>query len=134
MEKLPCELIPSLDELYKATCEYVKNHQGEKGYIDVQNTEFTTHDPIYALVWDDECGENREMEVHGVRYDEEYQTLDIIYESILRTVRIEYSDEDFRNEDAEWESLKGGYIHFSYTLISIAESIDQYVDDEDDDD
>lgn len=124
MEKLPKDLIPNLDDLYKATCEFVKNHQGEKGYIDTQDPELDT---IYAIEWDEEMGHGVETKVHGVCYKEEYDALLIVTEPIMRTYQIEYTPDSF-GEDADWMSVRYSDVYYIPTLFNIAENIHEYVD------
>lgn len=127
MSKKPFEFIPNLDEIYEKTCEFVRTHQGEKGYIDTQDQ---TCDGIYAMVYEDEMGHGIEVEVHGVRYNNETRNLEIVYEYISRTIRIVYGDEDFRSESTEWEPIRySEIVYYVYTLMQIAESIHEYTTD-----
>ena len=122
--KKPYELVPNFDELYNATYEYIKEHQGEKGYIDTQDE---ACDNISAYVYDECMGCAVEMRVHGVRANIESEDIEIVYEPIMRTYRIEYSDEDFKSEEAEWKTIRwGDIVYYSPTLLDIAENIHEY--------
>lgn len=125
MEKLPFELIPNLDELYKATCEFVKNHQGEKGYIDTQNKDC---DPIYGLVYEEESYRAVEVDIKGVRFNNKSNELEVVYEYIFYPTFIEYTEESFAEEE-KWRPIKlDDYIYYNYTLLQIAEAIHEYVE------
>ena len=119
----PAYYIPDFSELYKATCEFVKQHQGTKGYIDTQTD--LGKDIIYALVYT-ECEELKEVIVYGVKYDEEYDTLAIAWEHIRDSYIMEYTEKDF--EFADWfEVAPHCDVYYPATLINIAELIHEYV-------
>ena len=122
-EKTPRCFIPSLDELFEKTKAYVKEHQGEKGYIDCQ---YDNLDTIYTVVYDGEYGYATENRVYGVRYNKETDDLELCYEPVMATYKVVYADEDFKN--AEWCSVRfDDCIYFIPTIFSIAESIEEYV-------
>lgn len=119
----PAFYIPDFSELHKATCEFVKQHQGTKGYIDTQLD--LGKDIIYALVYT-ECEELKEVIVYGVKYDEEYATLAIAWEPIASSYAVEYTEKDY--ESANWyEVAPHCDVHYPATLINIAEVIHEYV-------
>lgn len=127
----PVIRIPNLDDMYLDVCEFVKAHQGEKGYIDTQDEE---NDTIYGFIFDEELHAGLEEIVHGVRWDPVEEELQVVLEPYMRTHRVVYSDDSFRGlcEDmeanAEWQSVKDSDVYLIPTLFSIAESIQQYVD------
>ena len=123
-ETFPCDLIPNFDNLYNATVNFVRDHQGDKGYIDTQGDE----DTISTIIFDDESGRGVEEEVHGVRVTEDGD-LQIVCEPFMRTVNIEYTDEDFKNDD-NWHSIRYSDVYYVFTLIDIASYIHEYVDNE----
>lgn len=123
MEK-PSKYIPDFTELYNKTCEFVKAHQGSKGYIDTQDSKADT---IYAFKLEGDMAV--EMKVHGVKYDEKTDNLLVVCEHIANTYEIIYSDEDFQSEYCEWESVPYSDIYYVHTLINIAELIHEYVED-----
>lgn len=121
--KNPASFIPDFSELHKATCEFVKQHQGTKGYIDTQPD--IGKDLIYALVYT-ECEELKEVVVYGVKYDEEYNALAIAWESIVRSYVIEYTEKDY--ESVDWYRVSPGCdVYYPATLINIAELIHEYI-------
>lgn len=120
--------IPNLDPLYDEVVAYVKEHQGEKGYIDTQSDE---NDTIYCFVYQDFSGQGEERIVYGVRVEDD--DLQICYEPFMRTYRVVYDDDVFqgRCEDpdanAEWESVRWSDVYYVPTIFSIAECIEEYV-------
>ena len=125
--KSPEQFIPDFKELYEKTIEYVKEHQGEKGYIDTQVNH--NNDTIYAISYNYDDGLATEQYVYGVRVIEEdgEEDLQVLLEPItLNTVTV-YQPEDFTSEDADWQSVRYSDVYFVHTLISIAESISEYV-------
>lgn len=116
--------IPNFDPLFDEVVAYVREHQGEKGYIDTQDN---TLDLIYTFNFDED-GNAYEAKVHGVRvmdYGDEGYDLEVITEPIMRTYETVYSDEDFRTSE-EWESVRWSEMPYIHTLLSIAESIEEY--------
>lgn len=116
--------IPNFDPLFDEVVAYVREHQGEKGYIDTQDPSLDT---IYTFNID-EIGDAYECKVHGVRvmdYGDEGYDLEVIAEPVMRTYETVYSDEDFRTSE-EWESVRWSEMPYIHTLLSIAESIEEY--------
>lgn len=118
----PIKGVPDFDGLYENVVAYVLEHQGEKGYIDTQDS---TLDIIYTFNFD-ENGDAYEARVYGVRVHD--GDLEVLTEPIMRTYRVVYSDEDFRNSE-EWESVRWSEMPFQHTLLMIAEDIHEYVED-----
>ena len=122
--------IPSLDEMYEDVLAYVKEHQGEKGYIDTQDDKYDTI-RTYAFNYDTEDYE--ENCVHGVRVIDEGDgdDLQICFEPFMRTYKVVYDEDTFTGKaeegNAEWESVRFGDIDYIPTIFSIAESIWEYV-------
>lgn len=116
--------IPNFDPLYEEVVAYVREHQGEKGYIDTQDR---TLDTIYTFNIDED-GNAYECKVYGVRvmdYGPNDYDLEVITEPVMRTYVVEYSDEDFRNSE-EWESVRWSEMPYIHTLLNIAECIEEY--------
>ncbi len=101
--------------------KFIIKHQEGKGYIDTQDSD---NDTIYAFVYDEISGQGTEVLVNGVRHDGD--GIEIVYEHISRTIDIEYSDEDFKNDD-NWVPISWSDVYYRETLMNIAESIEQYV-------
>lgn len=119
------ESIPNFTDLYNKVYEFVKEHQGEKGYIDTQNDDC---DRMSAYVYDEGMGCAVEQEVHGIRVDAETEDIEIVVEPIMRTYKIQYNEESFKSEDTVWESLRYGDVaYYGPTLLEIAEVIEEYV-------
>lgn len=118
MEKLPKDFIPSFDELYAKTCEFVKEHQGPNGYIDTQDN---FRDTIYTFDYSD--GVAKEVEIKGVKVED--NNLLVVTSDIFGTCRITYTEYDFEKKE-NWESIKNGDLPYVFTLINIAEVINQY--------
>ena len=121
----PKDYIPSFVQLCKITCDYVKENQGEKGYIDVQNSGC---DIINIIDFDERIEREVEYYVTGVRYNEKTRRLEVMFTEPTPE-EIVHTEEDFKDED-KWVDL----LHFAKTedaLLTIARNIDQYVDLED---
>jgi hypothetical protein len=126
--------IPNLDPLYREVVDYVKAHQGEKGYIDCQPYAEDAGDLIYGFVYDEEHRAGMEEFVYGVRVvtvddAEGYHNegdLEAIFEPFTPSCHVIYKPEDFKNEDA-WMSVRwSDVVYYIPTLYSIAESIEEY--------
>lgn len=117
--------IPTMKELYAQIAEYIKNNQVEKGYIDVQNDNcdcdtiycYACMEDYYDMHKIDEC------KVYGIRVSESGR-IEICYESIFDYSKLYYTESDFEN--AEWYDIEYGEFLYFDTLISIAESIEEY--------
>lgn len=114
-----------LEPMFQSVCEFVKSHQGEKGYIDTQDD---GADTIYTIVYDEVSGLACEKRVHGVRWNEEEKDLEIVYDDIVRTYVITYSDDDFKNSE-NWHSVKWSDVYYIHTIFQIAENIEEYVEE-----
>jgi len=122
--KLPYEVIPSLDILYEATKQFILAHQGEKGFISLEDNTATM---VTCLAWlGGEYG-NTEFKVHGVRV--KLDDIQIVFENDNDpySTAIHYSPEDFNNPDTEWESIKhDDILLYTQTLINLAELIHEH--------
>lgn len=118
--------IPNLEDLYRQVVGFVKDKQGEKGYIDCQPFQEPISDTIYAIVYDGEYGNGYGIEhyVYGVRVKD--GELEVLTEPITHTCHVIYEETDFSQSEA-WLLVKDGDVYYIPTLFSIAESIAQYV-------
>ena len=91
--------IPNLDPLYEEVVAYVREHQGEKGYIDCQPYQEETGDIIYGIMYDDEEWRGVEYYVYAVRVLND--DLEVLLEPIMRSYKVTYAPEDFTSEDNE---------------------------------
>lgn len=118
--------MPDFNPLYNEVVAYVKEHQGEKGYIDCQPS--LKGDIIYAVVYDDftRCG--LEKYVYGVRVVDGDDGLDLecLLVDITFSWRSVYQPEDFKSKEADWLSVRLSDVYFWHTLLNIAKSIEQY--------
>ena len=127
--------IPNLDALYEGVCTYVKEHQGEKGYIDVQPYQEEPGDIIYTFEYNEDSGWGEERMVYGVRWNEEEKDLEICFEPFMRTYHLVYDEKAFKGEyegedkdaNAEWYSVRwSDIVYYVPTLFNIAENIEEY--------
>lgn len=126
--------IPNLEPLYEEVAAYVREHQGEKGYIDCQPFQKEAGDIIFTFEYNEFSGWGEERIVYGVRWNEEERDLEICFEPYMRTYHLVYDDDAFQGKcededaNAEWYSLQwSDIIYYVPTLFSIAESIEEYV-------
>lgn len=124
--------IPNLDPLFDEVCAYVRENQGEKGYIDCQPYQEEAGDTIYCIVFDEEYGYAIEQVVYGVRWNKEEQDLEICFEPCMDSYRLVYDEKSFKGENeeenanAEWYSVRWGNVYYIPTLFNIAEFIEEY--------
>ena len=115
--------IPNLDEMYTDVVRFVQEHQGEKGYIDCQPS--LNGDIIYGIVYDDFAGSGLEKYVYAVRVVD--GELECLLEDITRTWNVIYTDEDYKNEEDKWYSVRWSDVYYIPTIFNIAECIGEYV-------
>lgn len=125
--------IPNLDPLYDEVCAYVKEHQGEKGYIDCQPYQEEPGDTIFCFEYNELSGWGEERMVYGVRWNEKEEDLEICFEPYMRTYNVIYDDEVFQGKcesepeaNAKWYSVKCSDVYYVPTLFNIAEFIEEY--------
>lgn len=127
--------IPNLDDLYEEVATYVREHQGEKGYIDCQPYQEEPGDIIYTIVYNEFSGWGEERMVYGVRWNEEERDLEICFEPYMRSYHLVYDEKAFKGEyegedkdaNAEWYSVRwSDIVYYIPTIFSIAESIEEY--------
>lgn len=129
--------IPNLDPLYEEVVAYVKEHQGEKGYIDCQPYQENFGDIIYTYEFMDFSGTYEERLVYGVRVvnTEDGEDLEICFEPFMRTYRLVYDEKAFKGEyegeeadaNAEWYSVRwSDNVLYIPTLFNLAECIEEY--------
>lgn len=116
--------IPNLDSLFNEVCEFVREHQGEKGYIDCQPFMDEPGDIIYGFIYDDFVGSGIEKYIYAVRVKD--GDLECILEDVTRSYRIKYAEEDYKDLEDEWVSVRWSDVYYVPTLFNIAESIEEY--------
>lgn len=132
-----------LNELYNAVKEYIKERMGEKGYIDTQDESIDT---MYFYAYTDTIGgEMVEGIIKGIRVSGE--NIQIIGTENFVGCKIDFSDEDFKkateltdndeyaSQNGDWENCWqdiecNDIIFYTQTLMSIADSIEQYGNEE----
>lgn len=124
--------IPDLTPMYEKVKEYVKKHQGEKGFILTDNSQYDT---IWAIAFDEGHNTAWEPEVKAVRVDK-HNNLQVIVDNSS----IAYDDnavmeakgpEEADSYIGSWDDVQySDYIYFIPTIFNIAESIREYVNEE----
>lgn len=127
-----------IEPMYESVCEYVKTHQGPKGYIDCQPYQKNADDTIYSFEFDEEKKAGIEMMVYGVRWNEKEHDLEICSEPYSPRNHIIYTADVFtgtcveEEANAEWKSVKhSDQVYYVPTLFNIAEDIEEYGEDND---
>lgn len=121
--------VPDLTPMYEAVRDYIKDHQGKKGFILTDNSE---NDTIWAICYDEARNSAWEPEVKAVRVNK-YGVLQAVIDnsSVLydedRVAKIPEETQDVRGFwlDVQYDD----YLYFVPTIFNIAENIEEYVDD-----
>ena len=119
------DLIPRLDNLHNHLADFVKKHQGEKGFI---KTTDQHNDTINVIFYDggQDCATERRM--LAIRWNEDCSDLEILTDFWNLDVDPQTDNSDKVNKSHFWHSLKSSdIIYYIPTIYSIAESIEQYV-------
>lgn len=148
IEKAQSKINKGIDELYAALCVRVKDMQESngKGYVDTQDI---AKDTIHFLAYESEAGNDvHEGTVCGLRVVRNGSGLDLQFVGSIVDVYFDqesfddcnrnynYGDindiVDYNGFDGEWEESwqyvkNHDLVLYVPTLLSIAESIDQYV-------
>ena len=142
ISKLNAELGNTLTQLYYSVLDYIEKHQKEKGYINAQNGE---NDTMYFYAYNDyKFGAENELvegRICAIRVKGGgIQILGTIHNNLV------FTEKDIKNAtiltdneesnpritingewENNWQDIYGGdTIIYAQTLISIAESIEQY--------
>lgn len=119
-------IISLYQQLKDEVIAFVKDNQGERGYIDTQSK--NGNDTIFAVLYDWDLEETTEQYVYGVRVM--YDCLEVALQPFEHAEDEipEWTDEDFK--ETQWVSVSenSSDTYFRITLDSIAENIGQYVD------
>lgn len=114
--------IPDLSPMLSSITEYVKSKQGEKGFINTDNTEFDT---IYSIEYANAEGIAHEYHVKAVRVNEHGRL-----EVLTDVYNCHFSDDDIRKageEEGTWMDIQyDDNLYFIPTIFNIAESIREY--------
>lgn len=121
--------VPDLTPMYEAVRDYVKEHQGEKGFILTDNSE---NDTIWAICYDDTQNSAWEPEVKAVRVNEHGVLQAVIDNSSVcyDEDRVAKIPEETQDVCGFWlDVLYDDYLYFIPTIFNIAENIEEYVED-----
>lgn len=112
--------IPDLSPMYEAVRDFVKENQGDKGFI---CTEDNRCDTIWAYVYDDTLTSIHEFQIKAVRVKD--NRLEVLYD----ISQIYYEDEMVRiQSEDEWYDVQcADLILYVPTIFNIAECIQEYV-------
>ncbi len=118
--------IPDLTPMYEALKDFIKEHQGDKGYILTDNDAL---DPIWSFVYDESEHKAVEVEVKAVQVDK-HGCIKVIVDDF----NTKYDDKSVSMADKA-DTIYGAWLDLQYddnlfyihTVFSIAESIQEYV-------
>lgn len=117
--------IPDLTPMYEALRDFIKEHQGDKGYILTDNG----HDTIWSFIYDESEHKTVEVEVKAVRVDK-HGCIKVIVDDF----NTKYDDKSVSMADKA-DTIYGAWLDLQYddnlyyihTVFSIAESIQEYI-------
>jgi len=113
--------IPDLTPMYEAVRDFVKEHQGDKGFI---CTDDSTCDTIWCVVRDLVYFEIYEYEVKAIRVKD--NNLEILYDD-ASTRYDEKSCGDMMDDNCWFDVRLHDCIDYIPTIFNIAENIQEYV-------
>lgn len=120
--------VPDLRPMYEATVNYVKLHQGKKGYVDLQNPDKSM---VLALIYIDEEFEARERRVHAVRVNPNNSDLEILVDKDVKGYEgnkpLIFTRKDIKAKESEWIPVTDENVYFEHTLFKITENIREHV-------
>lgn len=119
--------VPDLTPMYEAVRDYVKEHQGEKGFILTDNPE---NDTIWAICYDEAMNSACEPEVKAVRVNK-YGVLQAVIDNssvLYDEDRVAKIPEETQDVCGFWLDVQyDDYLYFIPTIFNIAENIEEYV-------
>lgn len=130
--KLNYRLLNQLaDELRK----FVKEHQGEKGFIDLRlqddEDKRFVYDEIFSIAYTGPYESPVEVKMKAIRYNEKYDVLEVLYdERFGGGVNVVWSVDDIKNADDEedWDILNESQVlDYTKSVFAITEFINEYV-------
>lgn len=121
--------IPDLTPMLDAVEAFVKEHQGEKGFILTDNPE---NDTIWAICYDETQNSAWEPEVKAVRVNKHG-----VLQAVIDNSSVCYDEERVAKIPEETQDVCGfwldvrydDYLYFIPTIFNIAENIEEYVED-----
>ena len=115
--------IPDLTPMYVALRDFIKEHQGEKGFI---NTSDLEADCIYTIEYSKYSGEALELHVKAVRVNE-HDCIEILSDETDAS----YDDDAIlaaEQNDNRWKDLQyDDNLYYVPTVFNIAENIAEFV-------
>ena len=127
--KFPNDALPDFNEIYRITRDYISKHCSDDSYIsldafDKSNEKHYGNDTIYGIQYDNELECGVEVIVYGVRIRNNH--IEILTSPYCKKGRIAPSKKEYE-DDKYWRSLLyDDEIYFNYTLLSLAEFIEEY--------
>ena len=117
--------------------EFVKQHQGEKGYIDLRlndddyvNNKTGKYDEIITISYIGAYESPEEVLVKAIRYNKKYDTLEILTEDrCYGSVVVVWTEDNIKNADEDdWEIISNSdVLDYVKTIFNIAEYIEEYI-------
>lgn len=119
--------IPDLTPMYEALRDFIKKHQGDKGYILTDND---GNDTIWGLIYDESDRHAVEVQVKAVRVTR-HGDIEVIVDYDDSVV---YDDDSVAEADkadtiyGAWLDLKyDDNLYYIHTIYSLADSIQEYI-------
>lgn len=114
--------IPNLRPMLEAVTEYVKEHQGERGFI---LTDVGENDTIHSIEYDFYLNSVQELHVKAVRVNEHGRM-----EILTELFNIKYNEQAVKAaKETDWMDVEyTDSLYFVPTIFNIAENIAEYVD------
>ena len=113
---------PNLDPLYNELRDFIKEHQGEKGYIETQDNDCDT---IYTLVYREDEFRAIDAKVHGVRVKND--KIQIAWADMPLHENIVFTEEDYKDESNWFDLRYDECVYYVHTLFYIADFIEEYI-------
>lgn len=108
---------------------FVKEHQGEKGFIDLRlqddEDNHFVYDEIFSIDYTGPYDSPVEVKIRAIRYNEEFDYLEVLYDD----VNVVWSVDDIKNaEEDDWELIPDCLtLDYVKTIFAITEFINEYV-------
>lgn len=115
------DYLPDLTPAYNALLAFVKEHQGEKGFI---RTDDDSCDTIWSFIYSDALSSGVEQQVLAVRAVD--NNLEVCLSYSEYSYKDEFTDDDFKCE-SNWYDLRLSDVYYRETLYNILENIEEYV-------
>ena len=115
--------IPDLTLMYEKVRDFIRNNQGEKGFICTHNPQCDT---IFTIIYDGCSYEVNEYTIKAVRVND-YNRIQILFDT-FNTVYTEEIISDMMNDNEDWYDVQyDDAVYYIPTIFNIAEYIREYV-------